>query len=170
MNYSEIINTLNQATAFDLFRIKSAINVMLEDPEKINIIKRALKVDQEIEYYDPDNNSSIKATIVKLNRTRLLVRHLIDGEQWNIPYYFVNFHRLDTAVVLSKPKEGLSRQEISINDVVGFYDRNQNEKCGRVVKLNQKTASIETTDYQKWRVSYRMLFKVLAPDFEALPR
>ena len=46
MDYSEIINTLNKASGFELFRIKSAIEQMLDDPNSIAEIKQHLRIDQ----------------------------------------------------------------------------------------------------------------------------
>jgi hypothetical protein len=39
MNYSDIIRALNSATGFDLFRINTAINRMLDDPKRIEQLK-----------------------------------------------------------------------------------------------------------------------------------
>ncbi len=42
MNYSNIIKELDKATSFDLYRLSSAIDRMLEDPKRQLAVKQAL--------------------------------------------------------------------------------------------------------------------------------
>ena len=78
MNYSEVIDALNNATGFDLFRIKTAIEQMLDAPKRIAELKNNLTVGQEIEYFEPDENRIIKASVTKFNRTRVSVKNIVD--------------------------------------------------------------------------------------------
>ena len=168
MNYSEIINTLNSASGFDLFRIKSAIERMLDDPKSIAEIKRHLRINQKIQYFDPAENRIIKATITAFKRTKVSVQHIEDDARWNIPYYFINIHEIDTDLTAKHKEAGLQRNEVKVGDKVGFLDRNNIEQYGDVIRLNPKTVTINCRSGQ-WRVAYSFLFKVLNPDINALP-
>jgi len=50
---------------------------------------------------------------------------------------------------------------LKVGDAVGFRARQNQDKYGPVVALNQKTATILTQDNQKWRVAYQFLFPVI---------
>jgi len=168
MNYSEIIDALNSASGFDLFRIRSAINRMLDDPKNIAEIKQHLRINQEIQYFDPTENRIIKASITAFKRTRVTVLHIEDNASWNIPYYYINIHEIDTDITSTHKKVGLQRNEVKVGDKVGFLDRNNTEHYGDVIRLNPKTVTINCRTGQ-WRVAYSFLFKVISPDLEALP-
>ena len=56
MNYSKILEELNNASLFELYRLKQAIRRSLEDPVRIRNIKESLKVGQDIEYFDAEEN------------------------------------------------------------------------------------------------------------------
>lgn len=167
MNYSEIIRVLDHATGFDLFRIKVAIEKMLDDPDRIIDLKQNLRKGQEIEYFDPGENRVIKAIVVDFKRKRVSVDNVDDGERWNIPYYYININGIDTIISSSSSKQGLDRNEVKVGDKVGFIDDDNIEQYGDVVRLNQKTVTLNC-DGAKWRVSYEFLFKIIDPDIELL--
>ncbi len=168
MNYSDIINALDSATGFDLFRVKVAIDRMLDDPNRILELKKNLKKGQEVEYFDPDKNRTVKAEVVDFKRTRVAVKHINDGARWDIPYYFININEVDTTISKSGDKPGLDRNEVKVGDKVGFIDSENIEHYGDIVRLNPKTVTLNC-DGNKWRVSYHFLFKVLGPDIDFLP-
>ncbi|NQY65543.1 MAG: hypothetical protein HRT38_17890 [Alteromonadaceae bacterium] len=168
MNYSEVIDALNNATGFDLFRIKTAIERMLDDPKRILELKQNLTIGQEIQYFEPDENRNIKASVTKFNRTRVSVKNIPDGAIWTIPYYFININEIDTNISNTNKKAGLGRNEVKVKDKVGFIDRNNVERYGEIVRLNQQTVTLNCSG-DKWRVHYSFLFKVINPDIDALP-
>ncbi|MDA8256776.1 MAG: hypothetical protein M0Z99_14270 [Betaproteobacteria bacterium] len=49
---------------------------------------------------------------------------------------------------------------MAIGDVVGFLDRNQQERNGRIVRLNDKTVTL-LCGQQQWRVAYTLLHRVV---------
>lgn len=136
---------------------------MLEDPKRITEVKRRLHPGDPVEYLDPVKNRVVAAKLIKFQRTRVLVENLEEHEEWSIPYYALNIHGADTGIT-QNVKEGLGRNEVAVDDQVGFFDRDGNERYGKVIRLNQKTVTLDCTN-QKWRVAYRFLFKVL--DLEA---
>jgi hypothetical protein len=44
--------------------------------------------------------------------------------------------------------------------VVGFVDRNQQQRSGRIVRLNDKTVTL-LCNQQHWRVAYGLLHRVV---------
>jgi hypothetical protein len=160
MDYSKIIETLKDASSFDLHRLNSAINHLLEDPKRIAEIRKRLAPDQMIRYFEPAQNRLIDAKVVELKRTQLLVRNLHDRQLWNIPFYWVNLDEVNTDISVPQ-RIGLDKSQIRVGDIVGFPDRQNNDVHGEVIRLNQKTATIKTNANMEWRVGYQWLYLVI---------
>ena len=158
MNYSTILDELNNASLFELYRLEQAIRRSLEDPERIRDIKDSLKVGQDIEYFDADENRLVEARIVELKRTRALVENRHDGKLWNIPFYHINLDHEDIAILGSAGK--LDRNSLKVGDKVTFKDRKGNERFGEVIKLNQKTVGV-LVGTVRWKVGYSLLSLVI---------
>jgi len=165
MNYSEVLETVNKASLFDLYRLKSAMHIMLKDPLRNEMIKIRLREGQDIEYFDSEKNRLVRARVLKLNRTRLLVENLEEGTRWDILYYMVNMEGADCQLTLNKNTIGLDKNEIAIGDLVGFKTRDGREIYGRIHRMNPKTVGIQT-EHGRWRVAYAFLFKVLDAEKE----
>jgi len=158
MNYSKILDELNNASLFELYRLEQAIRHSLEDPARIRNIKDSLKVGQAIEYFDAGENRLVEAIIIELNRTRLLVKNRHDGKLWDIPYYHVNLDHANIAI--SKPTGKLDRNSLKVGDKVAFKDRKGNELFGEVIKLNPKTAGV-LVGTARWKVDYSLLSLII---------
>lgn len=158
MNYSQILEALSKASLFELYRLQQAIRRSLEDPARLRQIKNSLRVGQDIEYFEAEENRLIEATIVELKRTKVLVKNRHDGELWNIPFYLINLDRTDVAISNSSGK--LDRNSLKVGDKVAFKDRKGNEQFGEVVKLNPKTAGV-LVGTTRWKVSYGLLSSVI---------
>ena len=158
MNYSKILEELNNASLFELYRLEQAIRRNLEDPVRIRKIKDSLKVGQDIEYFEADENRLIEARIVELKRTRVLVKNRHDGKFWNIPFYFINLDHADVAI--SSPTGKLDRNSLKIGDKVAFKDKKGNELFGEVIKMNPKTAGV-LVGTTRWKVGYRLLSPII---------
>lgn len=160
MDYSRLFEDLKSATLFDLFRLYSVIGVQLEDPERIENVRSQLCPGMEISFFLSDQNQLFKGTVLKLNRTRAEVHNHHDNRMWLINYYAINLDNVDVDIKPDKPA-GMNRIQLKIGDSVGFLDKQNQEKYGRVIALNQKTASILVNDREKWRVSYSFLFPII---------
>jgi len=160
INYSQVLDQLKDASAFDLHRLRSAIGVMMEEPDRCREVMATLSEGQEIEYFHSTENRMIPARVLKIKRKQVLVENLENNERWNIPCYMINFDRKDTRIVQSKNVVGMSRNELAIGDWVGFRGRNQKEEIGQISKLNPKMAVVQTKE-AKWRVHYGALYPIL---------
>ena len=158
MNYSKIMEELNNAPLFELYRLEQAIRRSLENPVRVRKIKDSLKVGQDIEYFEADENRMIEARIVELKRTRALVKNHHDGALWNIPFYHINLDHADVSISGAMGK--LDRNSLKVGDKVAFKDKKGNELFGEVIKLNQKTAGV-LVGMTRWKVSYRLLSSII---------
>lgn len=165
MDFDHVMKQLATASPFELYRLKVAIQQSLESDEVLKYFKERLYPGQFITYLEPRENRLIRAEVLKLNRTRLLVRHVEDNEKWNVPYYFVNIDEIELPKRTSTGRGGLSRSQLSKGDRVGYISRTNKEVYAEVIRLNQKTATVRVfEDGTEWRVPYRFLFPVLDTD------
>lgn len=162
MNFGEVVEALGKASLFDLYRLSVAINQQLDDPKRGRAVRLALRVGQEVEYFDHSKNRLVAARVIELFRTRVLVRNHDDGEQWRISLYMINLQGVDTQLPDRAIQPGLDRQALSVGDWVGFVDKHGIEHAGKVIKLNPKTAVVRCREV-RWRVTYSLLFRVLDP-------
>jgi hypothetical protein len=159
MDYTQLLNELEQASLFDLHRLQAGIEKMLDQPDKLAAIKRHLQPGMAITYFEERENRLIPATVEEIQRTNLVVRNTEDGRRWKIRLCMVNLDRVDTDIHSQQGQ--VDRNKLKVGDLVGFHDKNQQEQYGEVVRLNPKTVTILTKFGIKWRVTYSFLFKVM---------
>ena len=163
MNYSAVLEALNSASLFDLYRLREAIQKQLEDPARLDAIKRQCRVGQRIAWFDSAENRLVEAEILALKQSRAAVRNLEDGKRWTIPLCFINLQGV--AVDITPSHAGVDRNTLKVGDLVGFQDKQGHERYGKVIKLNRRTAGIAVGDAQ-WRVAYELLSAVIDGEAE----
>lgn len=159
MNFSAVLDALNQASAFELYRLRVAIHRKLDDPRWIEAIRGQLRVGQEVEYFSYSDNAIRRARILELRRKQADVIDLGDGRRWLVDFVTINIDGIDVQV-REQTTRGLGRNEISVGQVVGYVDREGRERSGRVLRLNDKTVTLQVGP-QQWRVAYILLHRVV---------
>jgi len=159
MDFSALLAALNQASGFELYRLRAAIDRVLDDPKWIVAIQSQLRIGQKVEYFDARINGLCAGQVLEFRKKEILVRHLDSGRLWLIAYTAINLDGADVRI-RDNPVRGLSRQEVAVGDVVGFLDHEQRQRSGQIVRLNDKTVTLDA-DGQKWRVAYALLHRVV---------
>ena len=162
MNFSDVLKSLNQASAFELYRMRAAINRVLDEPRWLQAIQSRLQVGQPIEYFDTQANKPRHGKLLELRRKQAVVLDQEDGKRWLIPYVAINLDGTDVQIREQSVK-GLGRNEVAVGDIVGFIDRNQQQRSGQVIRLNDKTVTL-LCGAQQWRVAYAYLHRVVDAD------
>lgn len=162
MNFTEVLDALKRASGFELYRLRAAIDRTLDDPKWSLAIRKALWVGQQVEYFDEKDNRLCTGQIMELRQKTVLMLRLDTSQRWLMPYASINLGGIDTAI-RDKPNKGLSRQEVAVGDIVGFHDREQRQRNGRIIRLNDKTVTLLSCD-QQWRVPYGLLHRVVDGD------
>ncbi|KIN92336.1 MULTISPECIES: hypothetical protein [Thauera] len=67
------------------------------------------------------------------------------GQRWLIPYAAINPDGADVDI-REKPRQGLGRNEVAIGDRVGFVGRDQQVRSGCVIRLDDKTVTLDVED------------------------
>lgn len=159
MNFSDILKALNQASAFELYRLRAAIDRSLDEPRWLLAIQSRLRIGESVEYFDTQANTLRRGQILELRRKQVVILDKDDGRRWLISYVAINLDGADVQI-REQPRQGLGRNEIAVGEVVGFVDRNQQQRSGRVIRLNDKTVTL-LCDSQQWRVAYGFLHRVV---------
>jgi hypothetical protein len=162
MNFSNVIQTLNQASAFELYRMRAAIDRVLDEPRWLQAVQARLKVGQVVQYFDSQANALKRGQVLEMRRKQAVLLDLDDARQWIISYAAINLDGADVQIRENKP-QGLGRNEVAIGEVLGFMDRDQQQRTGRVIRLNDKTVTLQC-DKGQWRVAYQFLHRVLDAD------
>ena len=161
MDYSEILHALHTASLFDLYRLRMGIDGMLDQSERLLPIKRQMRPGMAISYFSGRENRLVDAVVEEVQRTCVYARDKADGKRWSIPFYAINLAGVDTDIHPHHGQKRLDNNQLKVGESVGFHDREHRERYGTILQLNQKTASILTTEGTRWRVAYSLLFKVM---------
>jgi hypothetical protein len=159
MNFSDVLKALNQASAFELYRMRAAIDRVLEQPHWLDSIRSRLRVGQTVTYFEPRTNASETGQIIELRRKRALVLEFATQKRWLIEYAAINIDGADVEI-REQPLKGLGRNEVAVGDVVGFVGRDQQQRSGKIIRLNDKTVTLQI-GRQQWRVAYMLLHRVV---------
>ena len=159
MNFSEVLKALNGASAFELYRMRAAIDRVLDEPRWVLAVQSRLQIGQNIEYFDARSNKLRRGQVLEVRRKQAVILDQDDGRRWLIEYAAINLDGADVQI-REQPKQGLGRNEVAVGEVVGFLDRNQQQRSGRITRLNDKTVSL-ICDQRQWRVAYSLLHRVV---------
>ena len=162
MNFSEVFQTLNQASAFDLFRLQAAIDRALSEPRWLQAVQSRLRVGQAVQFFDLRANMLKRGQVLEMRRKEVVVLDMEDAVRWVLSYAAINLDGADVQIREQKP-QGLGRNEVALGDVVGFVDRDQQQRTGQIIRLNDKTVTLQCGPGQ-WRVAYSFLHRVVDVD------
>src|SRR5215207_1229680 len=114
MDYTSVIDELRSASLFDLYRLRAALTLELEDPERLEQVRAWLRPGMTVTYFDEAQNRLVEARVRELHRTRLLVENRQDGELWSIPFGAVNVEGVDADIgVGAAGQHGLDRSRLA---------------------------------------------------------
>lgn len=159
MDFAAVLQALNQASGFELYRLRAAIDRVLADPKWIRAVQSQLRIGQEITFFDARANKLLTAEVLDFRKKEVLVRQLDTDERWLIAYTCINLDGADILIREQAPR-GLSPQSVAVGDTVGFLDREQQQRSGKIIRLNEKTVTL-LSNGQKWRVGYGLLHHVV---------
>ena len=57
MNFTDVLKALSSASAFELYRMRAAIDRVLDEPRWMLAVQSRLRVGQSVEYFDPQTNA-----------------------------------------------------------------------------------------------------------------
>ena len=158
MDHTEVTALFKTASLYDLYRLRVAIQNEMEDPHRIEAVRRCFAVGDLIFYFSRRKNALVKALVREKNQKNVVVEGVEDHEVWNVPYYMLTLSENERTMQV-KAHQKLTKNHLKVGERVGF-DCDGRSYSGIINKLNHKTVSL-TTMQGSYRVSYGMLYKIL---------
>lgn len=161
MDFSAIMAELENASLFDLYRLESAIGRELDNPERIQQVRRLIRVGDTIRYFVSEENRLIEARVLEIKRTRVTVQNKGDLKHWILPFHMINIEDVPVDLNRRDKAGGMDRHEVRVGDMVGFTDRDNHNRRGKILRLNPKTVTLLVEPNQQWRVAYALLHPIV---------
>ncbi len=157
MDYTHLLNELNKATLFDLYRLYAAMGRELNNPHRITAIKQTLRVGMELSYFHSAENRSVRSKILELRQKNVVVLDIEQQKKFIVPYYILNVDGIETSI--HENPDTLTANNLKVGDCVGFNNKGQ-DMMGIIKRLNPKTVTLMTDSSGQWLVGYSYLFRV----------
>lgn len=161
VEYDQLVAFLRHASLHEIYRISTAIERELDNPQRILAVKAKIREGDYVEYFDYKTNVLTRARVLKKQQKKVLVQNCDDMKQWVLPYHWL---KIDSREInfRNPDKKGLHKNELSVGQWVGFTNsRNGETVVGRIQSLNQKTVSLITPQGGQWRVAYSLLYTII---------
>jgi len=159
MNYTHLLNELNKASTFDLYRLSVAIDNELEKPQRILQVKQSLSIGMELSYFYYPENRLIKAKLLEMKQKKAVVFDYEKQTRYVVPYCTLNIGGANTDICEENKAENLTANMVKVGDWVGF-NKDGESIVGVIKRINHKTVTLKTTIGQQWRVAYQCLYRV----------
>jgi hypothetical protein len=153
------MHSLQQASDLDLLRLYTALGHLLRDPARIMAIRRHLHLGQEVEFWNTRDQRMQHGRIIGFKPDQVLVQ-TPPAQNWSIMYAAISIDP-SAAPPPPPPQHRPTRADFARGDSVSFEARDMIARFGRIIRLNQKTATIATEDGMEWRVGYGALRRVV---------
>jgi hypothetical protein len=163
-----LVRNLPQAESLDLYRLAHAIRALYSEPRRILAVRSRLHVGIVVRFFDDIDGAFRNGRIIALRDRDMTIdeidRHL---RHTHVPYVAIDLNGQNAAEpeIVDPPRQKpevkrTTRADFSIGEMVTFDDRYQRPVIGKIIRLNQKTATIQA-DIGEWRVSFGLLRHVV---------
>ncbi|MEZ5653140.1 MAG: hypothetical protein R3E87_21610 [Burkholderiaceae bacterium] len=156
---ARLIEALQSASSLQLYQLSTVIDRMLADPRRILEIRKDLHLGQTVQFLDWPDGQPRQGTIVELKKRQVVLHEIGAYREWTLSYTAIAppGDSLQPAPPPGPTVVKPTRGDFQRGDRVSFEDRYLQTQVGVIVRVNQKTASIDTGDGGNWRVSFALL-------------
>lgn len=125
-----------------------------------------MNLGQTVCFLDWRDGQMRSGKVVAMKDTQVTLHEEGTRREWKLPYAAVEPPAGGEASVPSgspivPPQPTASRSEFRSGDKVAFDDKYLQPQVGIVVRINQRTATVDTGNGHSWRVPFHMLRHVL---------
>lgn len=163
-----LLDLLGQASNRQLLMLHAAIDRMLADPRRIIEIRRHLHLGQTVQFLDWQHGVMLKGQVIALHERQVELREISARRQWKLPYTAVELPDGQGAQHAEPPEAPApatpgrpTRNDFQRGDKVAFEDKYLQTVVGTIVRINQRTATIDPGDGTTWRVGFALLRPVV---------
>lgn len=154
------VDALAQASNLELFHLSVILNRLMSDPARILPLRMKLQIGQTVRFVDPQaSDVELRMRSAKVVNMKALDVVLQDGgRQWVVPYIAVEIPDTEGVEKSSAPSQPAPRRpcrdDFQVGDSVSFDDTHLRTRMARIIRINQKTATLRCEDGTEWRVAY----------------
>jgi hypothetical protein len=163
-----LLDLLGQSSNRQLLMLHAAIDRMLADPRRIIEIRRHLHLGKTVQFLDWQHGVMLKGQVIALHERQVELREISARRQWKLPYTAVELPDgtgTRRAEPLQPPAPATpthpTRNDFQRGDKVAFEDKYLQTVVGTIVRINQRTATIDPGDSTTWRVGFALLRPVV---------
>jgi hypothetical protein len=161
----KLIDALNRASSLELFQLSAIIERMLADPRRILAVRTNMNLGQTVRFLDWRDGQMRNGKVVAMKDTQVTLHEEGTRREWKLPYTAVEppdpSSPPTTASACTAPPQNLStRGDFRCGEKVSFDDKYLQPQVGIVVRINQRTATVDTGNGHSWRVPFHMLRQV----------
>lgn len=162
----KLIDALNRASSLELFKLSTIIERLLADPRRIIAVRTNMNLGQTVRFLDWRDGQMRNGKVVAMKDTQVTLHEEGTRREWKLPYTAVEpptatAQPTATAAPPKPPPIKASRSDFRGGEKVSFDDKYLQPQVGTVVRINQRTATVDTGDGHSWRVPFHMLRHVL---------
>lgn len=161
----KLIDALSRASSLELFQLSTIIERMLADPRRIIAVRTNMHLGQTVRFLDYRDGQMRSGKVVALKDTQLTLHEEGTRREWKLPYAAIEPSAPTAAQPRPQPQTPApprpTRNEFRCGEKVAFEDKYLNTVVGTIVRINQRTVTIDTGDGTSWRVGFGLLRHVL---------
>lgn len=162
----KLLEALNHASSLQLFQLQTIIERMLADPKRIIAVRANMHLGQTVRFMDWRDGQMREGKVVQMRDTQVVLHEPATRREWKLPYAAIEPPPAGAAPVQPAPDQQAPtplprRENFRQGDKVAFEDKYLNTVVGTIVRINQRTASIDPGDGTTWRVGFGLLRRVI---------
>jgi len=161
----KLLDALGRASSLELFQLQAIIERMLADPKRIIAVRTNMHLGQTVRFLDPRDGQMRNGKVVGMRDMQVVLHEASTRREWKLPYAAVEPPEGGAATTDREPAQPApplpQRSDFRCGDKVAFEDRYLNTQLGTVVRINQRTATIDTGNGHSWRVGFALLRHVV---------
>ncbi len=160
---ARLLEALTRASSIELYELSAALDRLMADPRRIVQVRKDLHLGRTIRFVDARTGQRRSGVVLAMQDTTLVIREAGTQRQLKLPY---------VAIEPPAPQEGTakpspsmprrpSRDDFRCGEKVSFEDKHLNTVVGTIVRVNQRTASVDPGDGSTWRVGFALMRHVV---------
>ncbi len=162
---TRLLELLQQASNLQLFQLNAVIERMLADPRRILQVRKDLHMGQTVRFMDWRDGQMRVGKVIAMKDMQLTLQEDGTRSSWTVPYTAVEPPPLGAARPAPGPQPAAapraSRNDFRCGEKVAFEDKHLNSVIGTIVRINQRTATVDPGDGTTWRVGFALLRHVV---------
>jgi hypothetical protein len=163
----KLIDALNRASSLELFQLSAIIERMLADPRRIIAVRTNMNLGQTVRFLDWRDGQMRNGRVVAMKDTQVTLHEEGTRREWKLPYTAVEppgpaSNAATAPAPRAVPPHAMpARSDFRCGEKVSFDDKYLQPQVGIVVRINQRTATVDTGNGHSWRVPFHMLRQVV---------